>query len=504
MASLWHAARVAPALAALVLAATSCGGSATPPASSGANTLSLKACTVDGMAARCGTLTVPEDRLTGQGRTIGVRVVMFPATGRDSAPDPVVYFAGGPGGSTVDLIPSEMPDLVSLNAQRDLVFIEQRGTGKANPLTCPAFTAALADKAALRASVESCLAHLNGDLRFYTTAMYADDVAQVLTDLHYAKANLMGISYGVSVEQVFALRHPGMVRTMTFQSGTPLNVPIFERQPTSTQAALDYVFARCDSQPACHRAFPHLAADWTALWSSLGAAPWTVPAAQSPSKTAMRMDQGDLQNAIYQLLYTGNEAPIPLLVHFLGTARNKAAAMIAVASAAQQAGLAPTAGGGPETMLLYETECAEPWASERPAALTGRGKSFAYQLDYEGAQWFSYVCSLIPRSAAAVGSQRLTASAIPVLAFNGAGDPLDPPGNMAGARTIWPDSRDITLPGQGHDVNSFSWEQCAGTLTGTFIAQASVANLNTSCLASVSVLLPAFDLSLHDVAFGGA
>jgi pimeloyl-ACP methyl ester carboxylesterase len=500
VASLW---RAAPALAALILATTSCGGSAAPPVVPGANSLSLKPCTVSSFAARCGTLTVPEDRLTGKGRTIPVRVVVIPAAGRDRAPDPVVYFAGGPGGSTVDLIPSEMPDLVNLNAQRDIVFIEQRGTGKANPLTCPAFTAALADKAALRASVTSCLAHLNGDLRFYTTAMYTDDVAQVLTDLHYVKANLMGISYGVSVEQVFALRHPGMVRTMTFQSGTPLSVPVFERQPASTQAALDYVFARCDSQPACHRAFPHLAADWTALWSSLGKAPWTVPAAQSPAKKAMRMDQGDVQSAIYQLLYTGNEAPIPVVVHTLGAARNKTAAMIAVASAAARAGLTPAAGGSAEPMLLYETECAEPWASERPAALTGRD-SFAYQADYEGAAWFAYVCSLIPRSAAAVGSEQLTVSAVPVLAFNGAGDPIDPPANMAGARAIWPDSLDITLPGQGHDVNSFSWEQCAGTLTATFIAQASVAGLNANCLASVSALLPAFDLSLQDLALGAA
>jgi pimeloyl-ACP methyl ester carboxylesterase len=399
----------------------------------------------------------------------------------------------------VDLIPSEMPDLATLNVDRDLVFVEQRGTGKANPLNCPAFTATLADKAALRASVASCLASLNGDLRFYTTAMYTDDVAQVLTDLHYATANLMGISYGVTVEQVFALRHPGMVRTMTFQSGTPLNVPLFERQPASTQAALDYVFARCESQPECHQAFPNLTADWAALWSSVGKAPWTVPASQSPTKTAMRMDQSDVQSAIYQLLYTGNEAPIPVVVHALGAAENKTAAMIAVASAGQRAGLAPAAGGGSEQMMLYETECTEPWASERPAALTGRD-SFAYQGDYEGAQWFAYVCSLIPRSAAAVGSEQLTASAIPVLAFNGAGDPLDPPSNMSGAKAIWPDSKAITLPAQGHDVDSYSWGQCAGTLTGTFIAQASTAHLDTGCLAGVSLIVAPFDLTLQSLA----
>ena len=108
--------------------------------------------------------------------------------------------------------------LADLNVHRDLVFIEQRGTGSSNPLTCPAFPG-LADKTALRASVESCLAHLHGDLRFYTTAMYADDVNQVLGDLHYATANFVGISYGTTAEQVLMLRHPARVRTMTLISG---------------------------------------------------------------------------------------------------------------------------------------------------------------------------------------------------------------------------------------------------------------------------------------------
>jgi len=86
--------------AALGLAAASCGGHPAPAASAvPASALTVKACTVDGLPARCGTLIVPEDRLTGQGRTIPVRLVVFPATGPDKAPDPVVYFAGGPGNS---------------------------------------------------------------------------------------------------------------------------------------------------------------------------------------------------------------------------------------------------------------------------------------------------------------------------------------------------------------------------------------------------------------------
>jgi pimeloyl-ACP methyl ester carboxylesterase len=154
--------------------------------------------------------------------------VVIPATGPDLASDPVVYFAGGPGELTVADIPSELRDLLNLTVHRDLVFIEQRGTGQANALTCPAFPE-VADNAALRASVESCLAHLPGDLRFYTTAMYADDVNQVLAGLHYAKVNRMGISYGTAVEQMFLLRHPGRVRTITMQSGCPTPSRVMSR-----------------------------------------------------------------------------------------------------------------------------------------------------------------------------------------------------------------------------------------------------------------------------------
>jgi hypothetical protein len=104
-----HAARLGVSVAVVCLAAASCGGHPAPAASSPVNSLTVKSCTVDGRAARCGTLIVPEDRLTGQGRTIPVRFVVFPASGPDKAPDPVVYFAGGPGVSAIADIPVWLP-----------------------------------------------------------------------------------------------------------------------------------------------------------------------------------------------------------------------------------------------------------------------------------------------------------------------------------------------------------------------------------------------------------
>ena len=136
---------------------------------------------------------VPEDRSGGGDRQLPIRVVVFPATGPDRQPDPVVWFAGGPGDSAVDTI-SRVRPLLAPNTSRDLVFIEQRGTG-ASAMTCPAFPD-LSDPAALRSAVESCVDSLDGDPRFYTTSLFADDVDEVLADLDYSQANLVGISYG--------------------------------------------------------------------------------------------------------------------------------------------------------------------------------------------------------------------------------------------------------------------------------------------------------------------
>jgi pimeloyl-ACP methyl ester carboxylesterase len=491
--------------AGLGLAAASCGGPAAPAASAPpVNSLTIKSCQVDGVAARCGTLIVPEDRLTGQGRTIPVRFVVFPATGPDRAPDPVVYFAGGPGTSAIADIPSWLSDLLSLNLHRDLVFIEQRGTGQSNPLTCPPFPATLADKAALRADVLSCLARLHGDLQFYTTAMFTDDASQILTDLHYTTVNLLGGSYGPTAEQVFLLRHPGQVRTMTMLNGTLLTIPLFEREPGSTQRALDYVFGLCASQPACHQAFPHLAADWAAVWASLGQAPWVIPAAQSPTGQAAGLDQDTLASWIFQALHASELAPIPVIVHTLGvaargTAAAKAAALAWLFKAMQAAGLAGTS-GGTTPMMQYEIVCAEPWAADQPAALAGQQASFYYQTGLQNAQWYQYFCPLIPTSAAAVGSQQLTASRVPVLAFSGDADPADPAPNMAGAQQFWPDSRDITLPSQGHALTPGSWF-CEGALIAAFITQASVAHLDTSCVAAIPA--PAFPLTLQALTGSG-
>jgi pimeloyl-ACP methyl ester carboxylesterase len=482
-----YAARLAVIFVALCLAAASCGGNA----ASTVNPLQVKSCTVQGRPARCGTLAVPEDRLTGRGRQIEIKFVVIPAYGHNRAPDPVVYFAGGPGDSAIGEIPDQLDTVIGLNQDRDLVFIDQRGTGGSNGLTCPSPPNTLADKPLVRRTIESCLASLRSqaNLRFYTSAMAAGDAAQVLTALGYSQVNLYGISYGVTAAQVFQRLFPGRVRTMTLISGTLLSIPYYEQVPQASQQALDSIFARCASDPACHGTFPHLAAEWAQLRASLAARPVTLPAAQSPTGTAIQLDNDGLASEVHQLLTGASTAVyVPLLIHTLATAKNRAAALATVLRQIQAAGL-PPGGFLPESVISYPIRCAEPWARYQPAQIADPS-SYYYQYIKADAQFWQYACTLTPAPGAAASYGPPKPSNVPVLMINGTADPQDPPANMSGAQTIWPNSRLLSEPGQSHEIDLGAWMQCDAGLIQAFVQHANAKQLNASCLTQVA--LPPF------------
>lgn len=498
-----HLTRTGSSLLALMvsagaLTAPSATGSMAPSPSevnSSASALVLKSCSRAGEPARCGTVMVPENRLTGRGREIPVRVVVIPATDSKPAPDPIVYFAGGPGTSAVDVISQELP-LLELNTSRDVVFIEQRGTGKSN-VSCPPFPGpSLANKSAIRASVKSCLAHLTADPRFYTTAMFVDDVAEVLSDLHYGKVDLVGGSYGATAAQVFLLRYPRRVRTMTLLGGSLLSVPLFERFPANSQTALDRVFAECRASAACHRAFPNPARDWTKLLASIRRSPWVLPATQSPTHEKLVLDSAWLASSMHQLLFDATtQVDIPLVVHLLASAKNPIPVLVALTKALPPA---PSSSAGNQ-LVAWETRCNEAWARDDPSKLVGK-KTFEYAADLADARWRQYVCSLLPKSKAAVGIEPLKRSPVPVLAFNGIEDPQDPPANMAGAKALWPNSLVLAVPNQGHNIDFSSWVQCAMQLTERFLETARTAQLAASCLSRLPS--PTFPLNV-DALSGG-
>ncbi len=254
-------------VAALVLALTACQASSpgrkTPPR------LRLAPCMVGDVSAQCGTLSVPENGATGTGKMIQLRVAVVPALNKQRAPDPVFWLAGGPGDAATDSAAAATGLMATVNQQRDLVLVDQRGTGGSNDLRCPQGS----DASRWADELRNCLQGLDGDPRAYTTAWAMDDLDDVRAALGYDRINLYGISYGVTAAQVYLQRHPSHVRTALLESGTVLDVPIYERFPAASQHALDLLFARCAADPGCHAAYPDPAADLRAVTARLDRGP---------------------------------------------------------------------------------------------------------------------------------------------------------------------------------------------------------------------------------------
>src|ERR1043165_3045383 len=146
--------------------------------------LILSDCQLPGsqLKAKCGTYEVFENRAKKNGRKISLKIVLLPATTDKREPDPFVYFAGGPGSAATDDAAGLAQAFPQILAHRDMLFVDQRGTGGSHPLDCKLY-----DSADLQTylgyffpldDVGKCRAELqpNADLKLYTTTIAADDM----------------------------------------------------------------------------------------------------------------------------------------------------------------------------------------------------------------------------------------------------------------------------------------------------------------------------------------
>ena len=186
-------------------------------------------CVVAGGEGRCGSLTVPENRTTRRGRTIDLQIVVLPARSRTPAPDPIFFLAGGPGQAATALSRGAFDP--ALQQDRDLVFVDQRGTGGSNPLECELPGEPVDPQSYLgdvfQVSVfEKCRDELasKADVTQYTTAAAADDLDDVRAALGYSRINLMGGSYGTRAALIYMRRHPASVRTAVLNGVAPASL----------------------------------------------------------------------------------------------------------------------------------------------------------------------------------------------------------------------------------------------------------------------------------------
>lgn len=439
----------------------------------------LEACQLGDIPAQCGTLRVYENRATNQGRQIDLKVAVIKAQDASPAPDPIFYLAGGPGGSAIEAAPYAMRVLKTALQHRDLVLIDQRGTGGSNKLTCPRSIEESMGMVPLDdqmiQDLRECLSQLDGDPAAYTTAWGMDDLDDVRAALGYDQINLYGESYGPTAEQVYLQRHGEHVRTMTVEGVTLIDEPMFEWLPLSSQKALDLLLARCQMDSACQATYPNLRAELGVVMDQLEKQPVDLHVTHPRTGQPVILNRAMLAQGLHSLLIkTSTAVQLPHLIHQLYQGNYTEIAQLLTAS------LASDTSSSYWHIMNLTILCNEEWARMRPEEIA-RFSQGTY-LRYEDVRLYTVpekICAIMPRPQPEALYQPLTASTVPVLIISNQADPQNPPENVAGAVEHYPNSLTLIAPGQGH---GYSGIPCRDTFISAFIESGTTKGLDPSCL----------------------
>ena len=412
----------------------------------------LKPCRLLGVDhdALCGVLKRPLDPAQPQGTQIDIHYAVLPAMARNRKPDPVFFFAGGPGQSAMELAGPVSRMLARLSNRRDIVLVDQRGTGKSAPLLCEKIKpttalASAADPASQLARLQSCRQQLekkpHGDLRHYTTWVAMQDADAVRLALGAAQVNAIGGSYGTRAVLEYLRQFPQSVRRAVIDGVAPPDMVLPASFSPDNQAALDAEFGACEAEPPCAARYPKLRAEWQATLASLPReVSLTHPVTAQVERVLLTRDW--LLSAARVPLYA------PVLASALPAALNEAAR----GRFDPLMGLAGALGGGRSMQMSegmhFSVVCAEDvprlaQAVDRPG--TDFGNTFVEQ--------YRRICESWPRGAVPQAFYTMPPAPVATLVLSGGADPVTPPrhGDRA-AKALGPKARHVVVPQAGHGV----------------------------------------------------
>jgi pimeloyl-ACP methyl ester carboxylesterase len=425
--------------------------------------------------AQCGFLEVPENSDEPGGRTINIHVAVAEATSTDIETDPVFFFAGGPGQAATETWVMIRPVLDKIRKKRDIVMIDQRGTGQSNKLECQPEGAedlnAEIDLEMIARETEKCLDSLDADPRFYTTTIGMQDYDLVRQAMGYDKVNVMGVSYGTRAAQVYLRQFPASVRTVTLDSVLPMQLALGQDHARMLDRAISSVFEDCREDEICNRLYPGHEAELNELLNGLREeSRWiTIVNPTTGEDQELRVTAETLAVAIRFLSYASeSQALLPLLVHeavTTGRLERLASQAILVMS-----GLNQMLAHGMELSVM----CTEDYPFmdlDADDSNTLIGNVF---LDAIRSQ-----CDVWPRGEVAADFHAPVVSDVPVLLMSGERDPVTPPQYAERVAETFSNGLNLVARGQSHSVMK---NACLREVTTRFIETGSPENLDTECV----------------------
>ncbi len=283
-------------------------------------------CLENGPRARCATIEVPEDRTRPDGRRIGLAVAVLEAA-RPGGREPVVFFGGGPGGGSIELAELANGPYAEVRKTRDVLLVDQRGTGGSNGLLCridlsarPALAFGhLFNPEVFRRCRDSLATH--ADLRFYGTERAVEDLEDLRVRLGYDRLVLWGGSYGTRMAQAYLRRHPDRVAAVVLDGVVPFDFRAPSGYARSLQDALDRVVDDCLRAPRCRGSFPDPAQDFDQIVERLRRGPVAARIRMGQGREAdVQLSLGDFGYAVRGLLYSAaNARELPAQLHEAAT-----------------------------------------------------------------------------------------------------------------------------------------------------------------------------------------
>jgi pimeloyl-ACP methyl ester carboxylesterase len=425
-------------------------------------------------ALRCVSVSVPLDYARPGAGSIALHVTLAPAFRDPASADPLFVLAGGPGEAGSDVLPLLGATFRKTRATRDIVFIDQRGTGRSGKLECesPEADEALGDAEAERAAL-ACLRALKQPLAAYTTAAAARDLERVRLALGYGKVNLWGGSYGTRLGQVYARAFPASVRALILD-GVAAPEQVIPAGARDSQAALDGLFRRCAADAGCAAAYPNLRAEFAGLLERVGRGAIELdvinPRTAEPLHVTMssRRFLGTVHGILYSPLDSGR---LPFLIH--GAHLGRWQPFIARSNVANDFSTDAAPGLG----LYLAVTCAEDFPRLTPQLLAddtrGSFMNAAEILRLSG------LCRAIRVPAQPYAAPARIAA--PVLMLSGALDPVTPPHRAEAAARHMRRAQHVVVANAGHGVSQLG---CAPRLLRAFLDQPERA-LDAQCLDEI-------------------
>lgn len=440
-------------------------------------TLNQEQCYLKGISEQlnCGSVRVPENYDAPEARSLAIHYVILPAVSENKKPDPLVILAGGPGQAATELAAMIDRMFRDVRQQRDIVLIDQRGTGRSDPLACEmSYVEELVktdDEIDLAELSQQCLeTHAGRDLTQYHTVNAIRDFEAVREALGYEQVNLYGGSYGSRAGLVYMREAPGAVRSAVLDAMAPVQVVVgpFGRHGA---ASFEQMLSDCAAEEGCRNAFPNLAETYQSLMANLSDSP--VPLTVRDPLTNQPTDI---------LITAGRFSSVMRVGLYHPTTRQMLPFVIQRTSEGDYTPLTGLLGTTMTQSELYmgltlSVLCSEDLARATPELLAEDGAN-----DFIGSRTgdaFVDMCSVWPQAERPADWFEPVESDIPTLILSGELDPVTPPawGEMA-AETL-SNSRHLVAPKGAHTIVGHT---CANKLAAQFIKELDVNALDASCL----------------------